>query len=292
VKDRLLLKFLVATGTFAVAVLAVIFVVSASEDRASLREELGKAMIQIIVVVVIGTGLKLLVDRHQALAQRAEQDQHFRQEKYDLLVGVTNSLRRVPVLIDANRSVKTWSAQMTAVMDSGLQLRSLKHQIYSSRVLDDPAFSSHAELTDLLETMYHYTDWVVEDFAKNKKRLSELQLAAEGTGSNPADRAVLQERIWDELKELDSIKDMRADIDAATRGQRRREITHALRAPSTDGNRLAGLKLSWLTYLECESVALELMTQAALARPERLALPKPNSEPPLEAVVEDALDAP
>jgi heme exporter protein D len=86
----------VVVGAIALVGLVVVFVQSGSDDRASLRGELGKAAIQVIVVAVIGTVLKLLVDRHQALAQRAEQDQRFRQEKYDRLVGVTNDLRRAP----------------------------------------------------------------------------------------------------------------------------------------------------------------------------------------------------
>jgi hypothetical protein len=177
-------------------------------------------------------------------------------------------------MIDANRSVKTWSAQMTVVMDAGLQLRALKHEIYSSRVLEDPPFSSHAELTELLETMYHYTDWVVADFTGNKKRLSELQLRAEA--ANGRRRAALQAEVWDELLRLPAAKDMGADRTypdderRKMRDHRRQGVTAALRQPATSANRLASLTPSWLTYLECETVALELMTQAALARPQQI----------------------
>jgi hypothetical protein len=281
-QDGRLVRSIVAIGLAAVATLVIIWAMSDAAARESLRTELGNAMIQLVVVVVLGTVLKLIVDHHQALAQRAEQkeharqekaeqDQHFRQEKYDRLVEVTNQLRRVPVLIEANRSVNTWSAEMAAVIDAGLQLRSLKHQIFTTRVLNFPPFTSHRELTELLETMYHYTDWVVADFMERKKQLSELQVAAENA-NDPEARASLQEQVWRELSELPSIEDMLKpiDVDNDPRPKIREDITSALSKSQPSGMRLAGLRLSWLTYLECESVALELMTQAALAEPEKI----------------------
>ncbi len=274
-RDRLLVWVLLLVAAVAIADLVVVFLLSESGDRSSLRTELGKAAIQLLVVVVIGTVLKLVVDRHQARAQRAEQDQRFRQEKYDLVVGVTNTLRRVPLLVEANRSVKTWSEEMLGVMDAGLRLRSLKHQIFSCRVLDSPPFASHAALSRLLEEMYRYTDWVLDDFTANKKRLSELQRVAEA--AEPEERGAAQERIWRELCALASIADMGVELTGDARASRRAEIVEWLSAGADAGPFVArGDHPTWATYLECESVALELMTQARWVEPE---IPRLSEEP-------------
>ncbi|MGH8839022.1 MAG: hypothetical protein ACRDVO_07160 [Jiangellaceae bacterium] len=80
-QDGRLVRSIVAIGLAAVAAFVIIWAMSDTAARESLRTELGKAMIQLGVVVILGTVLKLIVDRHQALAQRAEQKEHARQEK-------------------------------------------------------------------------------------------------------------------------------------------------------------------------------------------------------------------
>jgi hypothetical protein len=170
--------------------LAVPVATSDSTDRDEIGSESAKGLIQLVLVVLLGAALKLLVDRYQDQEHRAEQiredhqrlaeqNRQFRQDKYDRLVQSTNQLRRAWVLIAANRSVKTWSEQMYAVIEAGLTLRMIKHQIYSSRDIQYPPFPNHREVVHLTELMYRYMDWVVEDFAEHKKELSELQRQAE-----------------------------------------------------------------------------------------------------------------
>src|SRR5919106_4102147 len=112
---------------------AVVLATRDANQQAELWQELGKGFIQVLAIGVLGTALKLLVDHYQAQRDRRDQRQQFRQDKYDRLVDATNRLRKVPILINANRSVKTWSEQMLAVIDAGLDLRMIKHQIASSR---------------------------------------------------------------------------------------------------------------------------------------------------------------
>lgn len=84
--------------------------------------------------------------------------------------------------------------------------------------------------------------------------------------------------MWRELSELPSIEDMLKpiDVDNDPRPKIRKDITLALSKSQPSGMRLSGLRLSWLTYLECESVALELMTQAALAEREQIMAATPD----------------
>ncbi|SDY48057.1 hypothetical protein SAMN05661080_03608 [Modestobacter sp. DSM 44400] len=202
-----LLTFLVVLATCAGIGLIAIFSSREGGRKDDLWFELGKGLIQLIVVVVFGTVLKLLVDRYQDQALRAAQHRAFRQDKYNRLVGATNQLRRVPILIAANRSVKTWSEQMLALIDTGLDLRMIEHEIASSDGVDAP-FPDHAELVALFKTMYGYTDWVTEDFAERKKELSELQRRAEEQHLPEEQRAHRQAEVWNRIRELPSVADM------------------------------------------------------------------------------------
>ena len=286
-REQSLFKWLALAAVAAAVGLLVVFLAVGAKQRDELVLELGKGLIQLLVVVVLGVALKLLVDRYQDEQQRAEQQQQrrqakedqnrqFRQDKYDRLVQATNELRRVPILINANRSVKTWSEQMLAVIDAGLTLRMIKHQIYSSRGLDDPPFPDYKKLVYLFELMYQYTDWVTADFADRKKELSELQRQAERSDLPAQERARRQDAVWDCIQELRSVVDMRGSLLPEKRESLleeresyRASIKEGLAAlADSDGGATspATKAESWVAYEEAESLALELITLATLTK--------------------------
>jgi hypothetical protein len=248
-KRNALLTWLVVLAAGAIIGLVAIFGTRGADRRGDLWFELGKGLIQLIVVVLFGTVLKLLVDRYQDQALRAAQHRAFRQDKYDRLVGATNQLRRVPILIAANRSVKTWSEQMLALIDTGLDLRMIKHQIESSGGMDAP-FPDHAELVLLFEQMYRYTDWVTEDFAVHKKHLSELQRRAEQQHLSDRQRRRRQAAVWDAIQELPSVADL---------------LGIAVSTGTADGS-VPVQTPSWATYQQAERLALVRITTATLAK--------------------------
>jgi hypothetical protein len=287
VRGQSLFKWLALAAAAAALGLLVVFLAVGAKQRDELVLELGKGLIQLLVVVVLGIALKLLVDRYQDEQQRAEQERQrrqakedqnrqFRQDKYDRLVQATNELRRVPILINANRSVKTWSEQMLAVIDAGLTLRMIKHQIYSSRGLDDPPFPDYKKLVYLFEFMYQYTDWVTADFADRKKELSELQRQAEKSDLPVQDRARRQEAVWDHIQKLPSVADMCASLLPEKRESLSRERKNyrasierelaALADPNDSSTSPTTKAESWAAYEEAESLALELITQATLTK--------------------------
>ncbi len=250
----------------------VIFLLVDEKQRGALWLELYKGLLQLVVVVVLGAALKLVADRYQEQQQRAEQNRQFRQDKYDRLVQATNQLRRVPILIDANRSVKTWSEEMLAVIDVGLTLRMIKHQIDSSRVATEPPFPDYKKLVYLFTLMYDYTDWVTADFADLKKQLSERQRRAEKSDLSDQERARLQDAVWDAIRELRSVADMLRSIaregperiSPEEQDARRSEIEQQLTAlTNTEGDAtpLRAVGPSWVTYVAAETLALELMTR-------------------------------
>lgn len=270
VRTNSLFKWLALMAVAASGGIAVFLLVDAKQ-RGELWLELDRGLIQLVVVVVFGAALKLVADRYQERQQRAEQNHLFRQDKYDRLVQATNELRRVPILIDANRSVKTWSDQMLAVINTGLTLRMIKHQIYSSRRLKEPPFPNYKELVYLFELMYDYTDWVTADFADRKKQLSEVQRQAEKSDLPGEERADRQDALWNGIRELRSVADMLRSISRVEREQISREERQSTRAAIEQKLKaLAGAEngaappmaeaRSWVIYEEAESLALESMT--------------------------------
>jgi hypothetical protein len=256
-------KWLALVAVAAISGLLAVFLSVDAKQRGELGLELGKGLIQLLVVVVVGAAVKLLVDHYQYQQQQAEQNRQFRQDKYDRLVQATNELRRVPILINANRSVKTWNKQMLAVIDASLTLRMIKHQISSSGNLDDSGrnldelpFPDHEELVHLFELMYQYTDWVITDFKDHKKELSELQRQAEESGLSAQEKAHRQDTVWDRILMLDSVADM-----LKKPSQKESEDNGEDGATSQ-----ATEKPSWVTYEVAQDQALERITRATLTK--------------------------
>ena len=193
-------------------------------SRKSFEVEIGKGLIYIFTVAVIGSIVKLLVDDHQrrlrqvdekrAQAQQREQRlQEFRMDKVRRLVGVTNMLRRAPVLIDAHRSAKTYNEQMRAIVDGGLELRLIRHETDAIGRDPNPAFPQWPAISDEIRKMENYVAWVVNDFRENSKRLSELQRKAE------SDRS-LQPNVWEQIGAIPSVSDLLHEVDAVDQATR------------------------------------------------------------------------
>ena len=289
VREHPLPSVLIGSAVASLALLGLLLVTVPPDQRNELLVQIGNGLTQLLVVVLLGAALKLLGDRYQAQQQAAEQrratrqanleqrraahqakaaqDRAFRQDKYDRLVRATNRLRRVPILIDADRSVATWNQQMLAVVDVSLDLRMIKHQIYSSQGATHPPFERIDELTYLFELMYHYTDWVTSDLGDRKKELSDVHDAAQEPASEEA-----RSRLWNRIRTSPPVADMlrteRADrspnvrIQAAVRARRAEMRTSIGTDMQADlANRMASLerwrtKSSWLVYQEAESLAL------------------------------------
>jgi hypothetical protein len=187
-------------------------------DRISFAAEIGKGLIQIFTIAVIGSIVKLLVDDHQRrlretnearvrAQQREQQLQEFRMDKVRRLVGVTNILRRAPILIDAHRSAKTYNEQMREVVNAGLELRLIRHETDAIGHDPNPAFPAWPDISGEFRKMEEYVAWIVKDFREHSKKLSELQRKAE------SDRA-LQPMVWDQIAAISSVRDLLQEIDA------------------------------------------------------------------------------
>jgi len=219
-------------------------------DTKSFNVEIGKGLVQVFTLAVIGSLVKLLIDEHQRRLRemsearvRAEQDaaqnqiraeqqeerlEAFRADKVRRLVGVTNVLRRAPILIDAHRSAKTYNEQMREIVNAGLELRLIRHEIDALGATRNAAFSDWPEVRGSIRRMEEYVGTIVSDFRARSKELSELQRRAE------SDRA-LQPQVWQGIASIESLRDLLQD--AETAGQTTRYGTEYL-APYQEALRL------------------------------------------------------
>jgi hypothetical protein len=199
-----------------------VFVFDAT-SRKSFEAELGKGLIYIFTVAVIGSIVKLLVDDHQrrlreanearAQAKKREQRlQEFRMDKVRRLVGVTNILRRAPVLIDAHRSAETYNEQMRAIVDAGLELRLIRHETDAIGRDPNPAFPHWSYIEGEISKMETYMKWLVDDFRDLSKKLNPLQRKAES--ESELDREELQQEVWDIIGNSPSVRDLLQEVDA------------------------------------------------------------------------------
>jgi hypothetical protein len=219
--------FWVLAGVAALGAISGLAVVIATqsgpEQRARLWLEVAKGLIQILVIGVLGSALKLLADSYQSrLDQRRteEADARLRSEEVAearvafwsqqrrTLVETAAVLRKASVLIAANRSVKTWSEQMVAVMNADGQLFATYHEIAASEATEASPLPDIKQALRAIDDITDYTRTLTKDFVDNKKRLSELQNAAEDKALEPSERQRKQDDVWAALLQLDSVADL------------------------------------------------------------------------------------
>lgn len=195
---------------------AIVLWVANSKQQSELFTELGKGLLQVVVIGVLGTVLKLLVDDYQERRQRADQQAAFRLDIHRRLVGVANVLRKARTLIQANRTVKTWNEQMLEIMEAGYELRLMRHEIEASRRVPDPPLSNASRFVKRIGAMLDYIAWHQKDFSENKQRLGELQRVAERDDDARPDeereqRQQALEEVWAKISRLPSVADLIAE---------------------------------------------------------------------------------
>jgi hypothetical protein len=195
------------------------------EQQATLWTEVGKGLVQLLVIGVAGTMLKLLANDYLARRRRQDEladEQHrqaelraeFRGAIHRRLVSAINVIRKAPIVIEANQSVRTWSEQMLAIVDVGYELRLVRHELSSSRQAPHPPFSKDEReyIAASLHDMIGFIDAVGADFAASKKPLCEQQRAAERPELPDEERRRLQAGVWDALNERWPVRDLRGDV--------------------------------------------------------------------------------
>jgi hypothetical protein len=198
-------------------------------DRNALVLEVGKGLLQLVVIGVLGTLLKLLADAHQAKRLRAEQHAEFWRNKYRRLVEATNKLRGIPVVLPVDPVPATLQRHMLTVLDVASELRVIKHEIFVTDGVQDSPIRDVHQVTNPLVAMYKYADMLASAF--------EEALIWHRTGND-------EYSAWERLRDLAAIKDL---LDNPDRGSE-----EPAAAPT------------WKAYLKLEICVLRLITAAAL----------------------------
>jgi hypothetical protein len=146
-------------GLIAVAALAALglLILSVGEpEREELWTDVGKGLIDVVVVVVLGGLVKQLADAHQDRRRRTEAQQRFREDKYDRIVAATSALRRGLITMTTGLE-QTSGAGLRALLDADATLRAVKHEIYASKALADRPLRDPDPVIRELESMFGYT---------------------------------------------------------------------------------------------------------------------------------------
>jgi hypothetical protein len=203
--------------------------------RGQFSLEAAKALLQVVTVAILGGIVKLLIDDQQRLQREANDERQrqlreatdarvraeanetrleaFRTDKVRRLVGVTNVLRRAPILIEAHRSAKTYNEQMREIVNGGFELHLIRDETDAIGPDQNPAFREWPQIRDAIRQMEEYIEWIAGDFRKQSKSLSERQQKAE------IDRA-LQSKVWESILALESVRDLRGESSTGAQSTR------------------------------------------------------------------------
>jgi hypothetical protein len=213
---------LIVLAAAAIVILVILYSFEDDIGKRSLRVEAGKGLIQVIGIGVIGALIKFLFDSYQdtqhriedlrALA-RAKSDAmaEFRRDKIRRLVQVTNTLRRAPILIEADRSASVYKEQMRQLIDAGLELRLVRHEIDALGGDEaNAAFPAWPKIRSHFRSMDAYFGSLHQEFRERSELVSELQVIAERDPSR-------QHEVWAEISRMPTIVDLLAETDAQSR---------------------------------------------------------------------------
>jgi hypothetical protein len=150
------MRWLALIAVAALAVLGLLMLLIGEPERKELWTEVGKGLIDVIVVVVLGGIVKRLADAHQEDRRRQDAHQRFREDKYRRIVAATSALRRALLSMRIS-SDETSGAGLSALLDADRSLRAVKHEIFASTGLADPPFQDPDPIIHELESMYGYT---------------------------------------------------------------------------------------------------------------------------------------
>ena len=182
--------------------------------------EVGKLAFQAFAIVLLGFLLKTAIDDSKDRAARRESLNRRRSEYIRRLIDVSHTVESARSFIIANRSVKTWDAQMQQCVAAYVELRDIRHDVKTDTDSGQKLFENWNDFQPAIKDMEAYLKALIDEYADNKKRLSELQIVAERHRNR-------QDEVWSRLNDLCHLHGL---IDGATYWPFRDHYWHALTA--------------------------------------------------------------
>jgi hypothetical protein len=179
----------------AVVVLAgLAFVSQSAHGRDEVLQELPKATFTFLLVGVLGVFVKEFIDRRREEAARSEALNEFRREMTRRLVDATHRVRRVPILIEADKSARMYSEQMREVTDAYLELRAVRHEIDNLGALENAAFDDWPATRQSLQAIEAYLAALIDEYRASNTAVQDHQPAWNAISELPRLRELLDER--------------------------------------------------------------------------------------------------
>jgi hypothetical protein len=196
--------------TLAVLVVICALVVGASyffsdaASRTEIRMEVAKIFLQLGVIGILGVFAKWIFDEYSSVRDRdrdrASALNAFRKDVLGRLIRVTNRVRRVPILIAAAQSARTYGEQMRWLVNSRLELSFIRHDIATVK----EAFSEKYEkIVVNIQKMEEYLDELITEFTTENPKLSSKLIRPARDGGRR-----LGEEVWNANLTLNMLKDL------------------------------------------------------------------------------------
>ena len=187
---------------------------SPADPWTSVLQDVLKVSYQGLVLGALAGLAKLAVDRRKAGVHAREAHGALQQTYTRELIAATHRVDSARALIRANRSVKTWGAQIDAgIVPASLEIRELQHELRTWAAAGRPAFNKSDQIQQHLGALTSYLRSIIEEYAEAKNRLSELQRTAEATGTSAEERRELLDEVWSGINALPVTADLIADGD-------------------------------------------------------------------------------
>jgi hypothetical protein len=172
-------------------------------------QDIVKVSYQGVMIGALAGSAKVVLDRRRAGEQARDAHAALQQTYTRTLINASYRVDSARTLIRANQSVKTWSEQVdTEIIPAELEIRALQHELRTWKAAGRPAFEDTDEIQYHLNLMTDYLRSLIDEYADNKRDLSEKQREAEDQATAPQRRKVLLADIWNGITELDHTGDL------------------------------------------------------------------------------------
>jgi hypothetical protein len=138
--------------------------------------EVGKLCAQFFILVVLGVLVSYTLDQLKTKNSDERAVEARREDYVRRLIDITHDVDLARLLIFANRSVTSWSEQMTGrIIPSYTAMRDLTHDLKTAQQAGRPVFIDWAKILLELLSMNEWLKKLCLEFAERRERLSPLK---------------------------------------------------------------------------------------------------------------------
>lgn len=177
------------------------------ERRIETIAEVARLSFQLFAIVIAGALIKLAIDNSKDWSERRKQHRELQMAYVRRMIDASHLVDIARLQILANRSVKTWSQQNDKLIQAYVDLRDIQHDILTIAESSAPVFYDWEGIRPKLDLMVAYLGALIAEYGENKKRLSEVQRAAEASSLDRSERHLAQAKLWENMQQLHYLGD-------------------------------------------------------------------------------------